>query len=149
MESLLITALITAGISILVGLILLFVEHRTKWFAKFSSARDHEPAITSSNTSHFSSSEYRERPYPRDIIEEINKLPPLQRESSANGYIGLKVRWRATYHTAFGTKAKNSVILMMKDANNHYPWINSEIDFSNTQRQKPQSKGTKCGSQVT
>ena len=71
---------------------------------------------------------YRERPYPREIFEQINGLPLSQKEQAGNSYIGLKVKWR-TVLKVISNKKSNLVELSMWDRDN-YPWVYCIVSLS-------------------
>ncbi len=74
-----------------------------------------------------SENKYRERPYPNEIINEIDELPIFQKETACNNYIGLRVRWQTSLFTIRKVR-ENFFELMMKDRGN-YPWIYCTVNI--------------------
>jgi hypothetical protein len=135
--------LIAIVIAILAGVVLLVIEYRTKWFAKSLSARDRESPTEVRDTPPTSSRGYREHPSPREVIEEIEKLPPFQRETAEEHYTGLRVKWRTAYLDVL-RKEGNRATLVMRDESHVYPAIVCEIDTS----EYPEARTAKSGHKV-
>ena len=87
------------------------------------------------------STTYRRRPYPAEIIKQIDNLPILQRDVVAEQYIGLRVEWETTLESAHSTSG-NKVHLMLLDRGS-YPWIYCDGDLSKHSEMKIANKGHK------
>lgn len=78
--------LINGTVGLVIGIIVLIIEYRTKWFSRLR--RNDELDV---------GPEYREKPEPNQIMAEIKALPPVQSEKASKNYEGLLVKWRVTY----------------------------------------------------
>lgn len=82
-------------IQVIIGLVVviigLVIEYRTKWFTRF---------LLNSNGSFDVGQDYREKPEPDQIIAEIHALPPAQRDNAMHNYDNLLVKWRVIYSNA-------------------------------------------------
>ena len=56
---------------------------------------------------------YKSRPLPNEIVNAIDKLPPLLRESAEENYLGLKVKWRTRLRTIY--PPEENVVKVMLD----------------------------------
>ena len=65
------------------------------------------------------------RPYPRDIIAELGRLPPFQRSGVAKHYEGLKVSWDVTL-SSVQSAGSDHVSVMFLDRGG-YPWVTCDI----------------------
>lgn len=64
---------------------------------------------------------------PQDIIEYLDSLPPLQKDSAAEHYKGIKVSWLVNLRS--GHNVKNGKLrLMMGTKGSVRPWIFCEVD---------------------
>ncbi len=59
------------------------------------------------------------QPYPSEIMEKIDNLPLLQRESIAKHYVGLKVDWEVTIN--FARQAENNVYMFNDEGQRKLP----------------------------
>ena len=69
---------------------------------------------------------YRERPYPHEIIDEIDQLPVFQKEQGQSNYVGLKVRWHTTLSNIIRVKDNNFTLMMR--GQDKFPWVCCEVD---------------------
>lgn len=98
-------------IGIVIGIVLLFIEYRTKWFAR---------SLKSSSEKRLSAG-FKKSLSPMEIVEEIKKQPLLRKEIAGESYVGLKVEWQLTLW-ALHTVDANTVRLMMF-CSKRYPWV--------------------------
>jgi hypothetical protein len=120
-----------------VGVVLLILEYRTRWFAKRDS--DHatqqslktlpeqaslktQPDIETITPTPAGRVEYRETPDPKEIMNSYNDAAPFQRVSVGQSYIGIRVRWNVTFHTLHPL-ANDQFQVMMLNSGSSYPWI--------------------------
>jgi hypothetical protein len=64
---------------------------------------------------------------PLDIIDYLDSLPPLQKDSAAEHYKGIKVSWQV-YLTSGHALGKGKLRLMMGVKKSIRPWIFCEVD---------------------
>jgi len=65
---------------------------------------------------------------PDEIIKEMDKIPPLQRDKLKESYNGLRVEWKTKFLIANLSKNGN-VHLMLLDRGN-YPWICCDVKIN-------------------
>jgi len=56
---------------------------------------------------------------PKEIIEHLDSLPPLQRESAAKNYEGIKVSWEVTLRSAFFNRVNGEPYVIMVHERNY------------------------------
>jgi len=83
--------------------------------------------------------EYHERPYPREIIQEINERPPFQQPTAAESYLGLRVSWDATFESVF--QVSSGLWHMCLCDRGSYPWIYCDVDIKDFPELKIAKKG--------
>jgi hypothetical protein len=118
---------------VLIGIILLILAYRTKWFARFRSANGEDfdevgPA-------------YREHPDPAEIMHELDTLPPAQRASVLHHYAGLPVKWHVILHSARPSPGGNVALYLTYQHRRHLVGIVCSADL----KQYPALKMLKQG----
>ncbi len=109
---------------------------------KNNSSETLKPIIEAPNIEDSTSNvRYLKRPNPLEIVQKVEGMPLLQRESVAKHYVGLKVDWEVTIFSAH--KLKNNLIRLMMRNQKSYPWIYCEIDVSDYPEINIAEKGQK------
>lgn len=89
----------------------------------------------------FNSTVYKLRPYPKEIISEIDGTPPYQQEMKREFYVGLKFQWHVTLYSA--RKNNDGLIdLLLRDRGN-YPWVTCIVNPENYPELKVSHKNKK------
>ena len=76
-------------VGLVIGIIILIIEYRTKWFSGFRRNDEFDVGP-----------EYRETPSPSQITAELKALPSTERENAKRNYEGLLVKWCVVYEIA-------------------------------------------------
>jgi hypothetical protein len=71
---------------------------------------------------------YVNRPYPIEIIEQINKLPLIQKRDAEKSYVGLRVNWETTLSDLYPHEP--GIYRLALQDRGRYPWIFCNIDIS-------------------
>ncbi len=65
---------------------------------------------------------------PRKIMyDDLGRLPPLQRDSAAQNYKGIKVSWKVCFYNA-SLLGNGKLHLMMLNPGGNYPWIYCDVN---------------------
>jgi hypothetical protein len=87
----------------------------------------------------FDENEFKIKPFPRDIVKEVDSVPPFQVNEKERSYIGLKIQWKCTLQDI---KKRNGdeILISFLDRGN-YPWIYCNVSTN----QYPEFKILKKG----
>jgi hypothetical protein len=125
------------GVTLLVGLWVLFrrlVAKRSPHPAPTSDAAPPPAAEPRSPSVH---------PTPRDIIKQLEALPPFQRPAARTAYLGIPVKWHVTLHSV--TPLPNGLAHLMLLDRGSYPWVYCDVSLASY----PQVKIAKTGDSLT
>jgi hypothetical protein len=137
-----------AIIAIVVGVVGIFVAVIIgAWQIHLAKKQQQAPTTIVMNTpgtklDNTQDTQYKERPLPSEVIDQINNLPVLQQTSASSSYIGIKVIWQTTLCTIDIRKVEKKDIahLMMRDRGT-YPWIYCDVELSNYPELKIMKEG--------
>ena len=107
-------ALITLAIALVAGVILLVLEHRSPWFARFQESVRRKVVLPEG--------EYRIHPTPDEIVGEIANLPVFQQKAAGQNYTRLHVRWPATFYSIIPHQGNVGFLVMLRYLGG-YPWV--------------------------
>ena len=86
-------------------------------------------------------SDYYESPTPTEIREKLDKLPPYQKESMMEHFIGLKVRWLTRFADIFKTYEEGQYHLLLQYGNNLRDVVACDVSLDDFPRLKVSTEG--------
>jgi hypothetical protein len=109
--------LVAGIVVVVVGLIL---EYRTKWFARaLESARGKQDGVD----------EYMAHPTPSEIAVELDRLPVLQQESAAKRFVGRKVDWFVLLREVGNTEKEKGRRVSARDYSQYAAAVMFDVDL--------------------
>ena len=122
-------------VPLVLGLVLLILEYRTKWFARsLQSRKDKDSSLGQSSDSLVvgvpESDPGTISVSPSEIVGELERLPPYQRPKAADYYRGLRVEWKVALQSISLTGRKGTVLVIATTENEiRGPWLTFKVNI--------------------